>query len=129
VSKKRKRGGAMVAILDENQKLLILKRPAWVSWAPGKWGFPGGAVEAGETPMDAAIRETKEETTLDVKNLRGVGLHLPAGLHAFYTDSYNGTVKIDYEHEDWKWAPRNEIENYDLAPNLLAMYDWVLNHG
>ena len=119
----------MVAILDENQKLLILKRPAWVSWAPGKWGFPGGAVEAGETPMDAAIRETKEETTLDVKNLRGVGLQLPAGLYAFYTDSYSGTVKIDHEHEDWRWASRNEIENYDLAPNLLPMYDWVLNHG
>lgn len=32
-----------------------------------RWGFPGGAVELGETPEMAAIREFKEETGLDVK--------------------------------------------------------------
>lgn len=32
----------------------------------GKWGFPGGAIELGETPQMAAIREVKEETCLDV---------------------------------------------------------------
>jgi 8-oxo-dGTP pyrophosphatase MutT (NUDIX family) len=32
-----------------------------------KWGFPGGAIEIGETPHEAAIREAKEETGLDVE--------------------------------------------------------------
>lgn len=32
-----------------------------------KWGFPGGAIEIGETPQEAAIREVKEETGLDVE--------------------------------------------------------------
>lgn len=32
----------------------------------GKWGFPGGAIELGETPEEACIRELKEETGLDV---------------------------------------------------------------
>jgi mutator protein MutT len=32
-----------------------------------KWGFPGGAIEIGETPQEAAIREAKEETGLDVE--------------------------------------------------------------
>ena len=35
--------------------------------ALGKWSFPGGAVELGETVRDAAIRETKEECGLDVE--------------------------------------------------------------
>ena len=39
-----------------------------------KWGFPGGAVELGETPQMAAVREVKEETGLDVEvdNLIGI---------------------------------------------------------
>ncbi len=40
-----------------------------------KWGFPGGAVELGETPEMAAIREAKEETGLDVKVSDLIGIY------------------------------------------------------
>lgn len=42
-----------------------------------KWGFPGGAIEIGETPEMATVREVKEETGLDVK---------VSGLIGIYTD-------------------------------------------
>tara|TARA_B100000700_G_C14780615_1_gene731149 strand:- start:469 stop:828 length:360 start_codon:yes stop_codon:yes gene_type:complete len=119
----------MVLVLDGTNQLLILKRPDWVSWAPGKWGLPGGAIEEGETPMEGAIRETMEETTLAVFNLKDVKLPLDKGLHSFYTRSYKGQVVIDKEHDEWVWVSRQEIEKYDLAPNLLPMYDWVLKYG
>ena len=122
-------GGSVVLVLGAANELLILKRPAWVSWAPSKWGLPGGAIEEGETPMEGAIREAMEETTLSVENLKDVGLPLDKGLHSFYTNTYMGEVQIDYEHEDWTWSCRDQIENYSLAPNLLSMYDWVLEHG
>jgi len=41
----------------------------------GKWGLPGGAVELGESFVDAALRETKEETGLDVEVTRFVGVY------------------------------------------------------
>ena len=40
-----------------------------------KWGFPGGAVEPGETPEMTAVREAKEETGLDVCAGRLIGVY------------------------------------------------------
>lgn len=40
-----------------------------------KWGFPGGAIELGETPQMAAVREAKEETGLDVETGRIIGVY------------------------------------------------------
>lgn len=40
-----------------------------------KWGFPGGAIELGETPQMAVIREVKEETGLDVRVDKMIGVY------------------------------------------------------
>lgn len=121
--------GAIVVLLDEADKTLILLRPAEAKWAPHKWGYPGGKVEPDETPHDAAIRETKEETALDIKNLKKLKLKFDKPLAVYYTGDYTGNVQIDYEHNDWAWVSRDEIEKYDLAPQVLDMYDWVLQNG
>lgn len=49
-------------IFNEKGEVLLQKRGD-----SNKWGFPGGAIELGETPEMAAIREAKEETGLDVE--------------------------------------------------------------
>ena len=49
-------------IFNEKGEVLLQKRTDC-----NKWGFPGGALELGETPQMAAKREVKEETGLDVK--------------------------------------------------------------
>ncbi|BCN30951.1 NUDIX hydrolase [Anaeromicropila herbilytica] len=56
-------------IFNEKGEVLLQKRGD-----SNKWGFPGGAIELGETPQMAAIREAKEETGLDVEvnNLIGI---------------------------------------------------------
>ena len=52
-------------IFTLNGGIVLLKRG--VEPAIGKWVFPGGYVDRGESVHDAAIRETKEESRLDVK--------------------------------------------------------------
>mgnify|MGYP002856821633 CR=1 FL=1 len=49
------------AIIFDGDKILILQQAA------GHWGFPKGHVEDGETEIETAIREIKEETNLDVE--------------------------------------------------------------
>lgn len=51
---------AGILILDDSGKALFLKRGPG-SDCPGMWGFPGGRLEEGESALDAAIRETREE--------------------------------------------------------------------
>ena len=129
VGKRVKKKGAIVVILDGQNRTLILKRHPSSSWAPSLWGYPGGKVEENESLHDAAARETKEETNLTVANLEEIGLDLDLPVESYYTRDYSGDLKIDWEHDDWVWVNRSEIEAYDLAPNVLEMYDWVLHHG
>lgn len=60
----QKAEGDYVAIIykDENDRILFMKRED-----NGQWMLPGGHIDAGETPEQAAIREFKEETNIDVK--------------------------------------------------------------
>ena len=54
--------GANVLATDDAGRILAV-RPTYL---PGEWMLPGGRVERGETPHAAAMRETREETGLDV---------------------------------------------------------------
>ncbi|PWC83437.1 NTP pyrophosphohydrolase [Azospirillum sp. TSH100] len=53
-----------VALVDADGRVLLAQRPAGKSLA-GLWEFPGGKVDAGETPEAALVRELKEELGID----------------------------------------------------------------
>lgn len=57
-------------IFNDNGEILLQRRGD-----TNKWGFPGGAIELGETPEMAVIREVKEETGLDVEVGDLVGIY------------------------------------------------------
>ena len=124
-----RKSGAIAVLLDKDSKTLILQRAPGDYWAAGQWAYPGGKLEENEGSLQAAIRETKEETTLIVSNLKEINLSLDNPVSAYYTRDYSGVVKIDFEHTAWAWVTREEIENYDLAPDTLDLYEWVLNNG
>lgn len=63
----RPRVGIGVLILNDRGEVLLGLRKG--SHGAGEWNFPGGHLEFGETVFQTAIREVKEETGLDVKDV------------------------------------------------------------
>jgi len=59
---------ALIAVLtgEKRERLYIQQRSLKAKAFPGLYELPGGKVELGESPLDAAIRELKEETALDL---------------------------------------------------------------
>lgn len=68
----------VIAIIDSGSRLLLIRRAAGVVKG-GCWCFPGGHVEAGETPRRAIRRELMEELGVEVEPTRRVGsVRLPS---------------------------------------------------
>ena len=57
---------SLVIIFNKKNEVLLLKRSEKVDSFRGLWGFPGGKREDGELSLEAAVREVKEETDLDI---------------------------------------------------------------
>ncbi len=107
-------------ILDDN-KIILIKRLN----DPYKdhWAIPGGFVEYGEKVEDAAVREAKEETGLDIELTQLVGVYSdpdrdPRGHTvsvAFLSKIVGGTLKSDSDAKDAKFIDIQELKNMKLA--------------
>ncbi len=66
---------AVIASLVENGSpaFLVTKRAPRLRGHAGQWAFPGGRLEAGETPLEAALRETHEEVGLKLSDANYLG--------------------------------------------------------
>ncbi|MFH0956206.1 MAG: 8-oxo-dGTP diphosphatase [Candidatus Falkowbacteria bacterium] len=101
-------------INDKSEVLLQYKRRGF---GVGKWNGPGGKVEPDETMEQAVIREIKEETGLDVKNLKKTAElefvfinkdEWNQAVHVYITKDFSGEVSASDEGE-LKWFKIDEI--------------------
>jgi 8-oxo-dGTP diphosphatase len=109
----------VVIIKDGN--ILILKRSSTDQWMPNHYGLPGGKLDYGENPLQAACRECKEEANLIVssKDLVFLPKVSKEKQHAFYyTTKFNGEPKLDFEHSDFQWVNPKELSKYKVVPDL-----------
>ena len=125
--------GVGVVVIDSG-KLVLVRRG--VEPALGKWSFPGGGVELGESVRDAVIRETKEEIGLDVYITKDTPIDAydimtldKEGLLQFHfvllhflARPKNGVLKPSSDVTDAKWVPLGEVENYDLTTSVRSFF-------
>lgn len=96
---------AVFAFIQQNDALLLVRQGTGSQY----WSLPGGVVEAGESLHEAAVREVKEETGLDVRVGRMVGVYSKVsedGLAiTFEAEVTGGTVHADNEILECRWFP------------------------
>jgi 8-oxo-dGTP diphosphatase len=117
-------------ILDETGRLLACRRPEGKHLG-GKWEFPGGKVEDGESPAAALLRELAEELGIQVETGErltpvvwdyGRG---PIRLHPFVCRIVSGELH-PHEHSEIRWSPRDELRALDWADaDLPILAEWL----
>jgi 8-oxo-dGTP diphosphatase len=106
-------------ILEKNGLVLIARRKPGKHMG-GKWEFPGGKIEAGESPEQSLARELQEELDVNAQigkllccaSYQGEGVSLE--LMVYRVDGFEG-VPVLREHDEVRWVPPGELKNYDLA--------------
>jgi len=105
-------------------RVLLLKR-GYDCDEPGTWGLPGGKIEPGETPGQAAIRESTEETGFDPTGFPLDLLREDGQYTTFFTPLPAPFEPVlNSEHSESVWAPLNELPaplHPGLAPLLTPM--------
>lgn len=106
----------MAAVIEKDDKYLILKRSEEKDFAPSTWETVTGRLDADESPIDGILREVEEETKLKVKVqypldvgffYRG-GKEFPMVFISFYCKYLEGEVSITWEHSEYKWITLEE---------------------
>lgn len=123
---------AAVALFDRDDRVLLAQRPPGKALA-GYWEFPGGKIEAGETPEAALVRELKEELDIDAclecfqpfsfASHSYPDFHLLMPL--FLCRRWDGLAK-PLEGQVLKWVKISQMRSYKLPPAdlpLLAMLE------
>jgi A/G-specific adenine glycosylase len=105
-------------ILQHDGRMLIQKRKPTGVWA-NLWEFPGGRLEAGETPEMALIREFQEETELSVGNLEKIitvqhsYTVYRVTLHCYFCTVMNSRVEpILHGAQEYRWVDASELSRY-----------------
>ncbi len=113
----------MVMVEDKSTgKVLVQERVK--SWKG--LSFPGGHVEAGESFVESAIREVKEETGLDIFNLSSCGVIHWAHkdtfdryiVHLYKTNDFSGELISETEEGRVFWMTVEELKNGNLSNNF-----------
>jgi 8-oxo-dGTP diphosphatase len=111
-----------VALVDIDGRILLAQRPAHKSMG-GLWEFPGGKIEAGESPEAALIRELQEE--LDINTSESCLAPLSFASHAyddfhllmmlFVCRRWHGQPR-PVEGGALKWVRPNQLRDYPMPP-------------
>lgn len=116
-----------LCFITHGDDILLLKRGAHKRVYPGRYNGVGGHIERDEDPLSGAVREIKEETGLDVQNVRFCGaIHVDAGqsngILVFVFSAEAATRAFgDCDEGTLEWVPRDQLHTLPLVEDLPVL--------
>jgi 8-oxo-dGTP diphosphatase len=116
--------GAFAIIFDDLDRVLLSHRRDL-----DLWNLPGGGVESGELPTEAVIRETREETGLDVTIERLVGVygkqHKDELIFAFVCRVVGGQLAVSDEADESRYFRASAIPSNTIPKQVERIHDAI----
>jgi 8-oxo-dGTP diphosphatase len=122
-------------LIERNGKILLGKRCE--GWANGTWTLIGGKLKSDETYVEAAKREAREETGLEIDDLELITKHvndidgLPYITFGFKPRIVKGEPKVmePDEIERWEWFSPNNLPKSIYVPTKKMIEQYYSNGG
>lgn len=115
------------AIILRDKAILIAQRALGQNLAT-KWEFPGGKIEAGETPQECLKREIKEELNVEIEVLDFFAESIYAydrgtiKLMSFWCKWLSGDLTLNV-HSRFEWVNLHQLGLYDYAPADIPLVE------
>ena len=120
----------VTSFLQDDNKILILKRSDRVKSMKGLWAGVSGIIENNEIPINRAKIEIWEETGIEeiqialVKSVKEMRVSSPQyknhewNIFPFLFQVDNPKIKLNWENSEYRWIDPAEITNYETVPSL-----------
>lgn len=120
------------AVIERDGKVLLAQRKTGA--LAGKWEFPGGKLEPGETPEACLRRELMEELGVDTEigdfvcSSKFEYKHLPIELLVYRARYLSGEYKLA-DHAAIAWVKPEDLSSYDLSSADIPVVEVLLRKG
>ncbi|MGD0558223.1 MAG: NUDIX domain-containing protein [Streptosporangiaceae bacterium] len=117
-----------VVVVNEAGEILLIRRSD-----NGNWAVPGGAIDLGESMVDAAVRETREESGIETEITGIVGIYTDPKHLILYTSNgevrqefsivltarpLGGELTLSSESTEVRWVPRADLTGYQMDRSM-----------